>query len=135
VKVRAGLAGVQLYRRVDYENVIDTARWRELQLARLDSDREYRHELYIEQRATLWSPVDDQKTTVHPAADRIVDMLCGDGGSLVMVLGAAGTGKTFLLREVARRMTERQSSSCVAWSGPSMSFSSFLGSLRAARFP
>ncbi len=39
VKERAGLRGVQLWRRLDYENVIDTERWKQQQIARLDSDR------------------------------------------------------------------------------------------------
>src|SRR5262249_51880720 len=109
VRARAGLAGVQLWRLVDYENLIETERWKEQQLARLAGDHEYRRELYIEQRVTLWSPVDDVKETVDRAADRIARMLCEPDGCFVMVLGAAGTGKTFLLREVARRLTKQQS--------------------------
>src|SRR5262249_44616983 len=49
VQESAGLAGVQLWRRLDYENLIDTERWKEQQLTRLDGDREYRRDLYIEQ--------------------------------------------------------------------------------------
>ena len=45
--------------------------------------------------APLWSPVDDAKITIHPAADSIVDMFVAHSGCFVMVLGAAGTGKTF----------------------------------------
>ena len=109
VQARAGLAGVVLWRLPDYENVIDTERWKELQNARLDGDREYRRDLYIEQRVKLWSPVDDVTEAVDRAANRIVDVLSGGDGCFVLVLGAAGTGKTFLMREVARRLTERQS--------------------------
>ena len=110
VRARAGVHGVQLWRRLDYENVIDTERWKEHQTARLDGDREYRRDLYIEQRVTLWSPVDDVREPVHGAADRIAQVLCERDGCFVMVLGPAGTGKTFLVREVARRMAERQQS-------------------------
>ena len=109
VRARAGLAGVQIQRRVDYESLIETERWKEQQLARLDADREYRPDLYVEQRVTLWSPVHDVPEDVDRAADRIARMLCEPDGCFVMVLGAAGTGKTFLLREVARRLTEQQS--------------------------
>ncbi len=109
VKERAGLAGVQLQRRLDYENLIDTERSKELLLARLDGDHEYRRDLYIEQRVMLWSPVEDVEEAVDRAADRIARMFCEGDGCFVMVLGPAGTGKTFLLREVARRLAERQS--------------------------
>jgi WD40 repeat protein/3',5'-cyclic AMP phosphodiesterase CpdA len=108
VTARAGEQGIRLWSRLDYENLIDTERWKEQQRARLDGDPEYRRELYIEQRVTLWSPVDDVREPVDRAADRLAQMLCEPDGCFVMVLGPAGTGKTFLLREVARRMTERQ---------------------------
>jgi WD40 repeat protein/3',5'-cyclic AMP phosphodiesterase CpdA len=108
VRERASLTGVQIQRRLDYENLIDTVRWKEQQLARLDADREYRRDLYVEQRVKLWTPVEATEE-VNRAADRIARMLCEPDGGFVMVLGAAGTGKTFLLREVARRLTEQQS--------------------------
>ncbi|MBK7830478.1 pentapeptide repeat-containing protein [Nannocystis sp.] len=109
VVARAAEGGITLVRRMDYERVIDTERVKELLRARLDGDLEYAHELYIEQRVRLWSPVDDRTETVHPAVERVASVLCEPEGSFVLVLGAAGTGKTFLLREVARTMMERQS--------------------------
>ncbi len=89
---RAGECGVHLHRRLDYERIIDTERWREHQTARLGADREYPQALYIEQRVTLWSPVDDRRESVERAADRVADMLCAPDGCFVMVLGPAGTG-------------------------------------------
>ncbi len=109
VVARAAERGITLVRRTEYERIIDTERVKELLWARLDGDPEYAHELYIEQRVRLWSPVEDRTEVAHPAADRVASMLCEPEGCFVLVLGAAGTGKTFLLREVARAMMERQS--------------------------
>ncbi len=63
---------------------------------------------YVDQRMTFaWGP--DQR--VMPGAiDRILDWVGDTQGRFILVLGDFGTGKTFLLRELARRLGERKDS-------------------------
>jgi WD40 repeat protein len=109
VLARAGERGVQLVRRVDYENIIDVERWREALMRELDGDDRYPNPLYVPQRLTLWSPLDERRAEIAGAAGHLAKLLCEREGGLILVLGAAGTGKTFLLREVARHMIAHQS--------------------------
>jgi len=100
--------GVDLERMIDYQRVLDTAGYRERLSERLARDREYPTEYYLDQRVTAWSPIHGSSERVERAADWLAARLLERDGAFVLVLGQAGIGKTFLLREVARRLAGQQ---------------------------
>jgi WD40 repeat protein len=100
--------GVDLERMIDYQRVLDTAGYREKLRERLARDRAYPSEYYLEQRMTVWNPIHASSERVERAADWLSARLLEREGAFVLVLGPAGVGKTFLLREVARRLGTQQ---------------------------
>jgi WD40 repeat protein/3',5'-cyclic AMP phosphodiesterase CpdA len=103
--------GVDVERMIDFQRVLDTAGYREKLRDRIARDREYPAEGYLEQRMTLWSPIYSlwpSSERIERAADWVTARLLDREGAFVLVLGPAGIGKTFLLREVARRLGEKQ---------------------------
>jgi 3',5'-cyclic AMP phosphodiesterase CpdA len=104
----AQVRGVEVERMIDYQRVLDTAGYRDRLRDRLDRDRAYPSEYYLEQRVTAWSPLDAASERIEQAADRLATRLLEPDGAFVLVLGQAGVGKTFLLREVARRLARQQ---------------------------
>lgn len=104
----AQVRGVEVERMIDYQRVLDTAGYRDRLRDRLDRDRAYPSEYYLEQRVTAWSPLDTASERIEQAADRLATRLLEPDGAFVLVLGQAGVGKTFLLREVARRLARQQ---------------------------
>ncbi len=57
---------------------------------------------------TVWSPLGAQRERVERAADWLATQLPRARGAFMLVLGPAGVGKTFLLRQVARRLGRQQ---------------------------
>lgn len=108
VRAAAQVRGVEVERMIDYQRVLDTLGYGEKLHERLDKDREYPTEAYLEQRVTLWSPLRTASQRVDRAADWLAARLLEREGAFVLVLGQAGVGKTFLLREVARRLGRQQ---------------------------
>jgi WD40 repeat protein/3',5'-cyclic AMP phosphodiesterase CpdA len=104
----AQVRGVEVERMVDYQRVLDTAGYADRLRERLARDREYPHESYLEQRMTVWNPVHASSERLERAADWLVARLLEREGVFVLALGPAGVGKTFLLREVARRLGAQQ---------------------------
>ena len=100
--------GVDIERMIDYQRVLDTPGYSEKLRERLARDREYPSEYYLEQRMTVWSPIPAASERVERAADWLAARLLEREGAFVLVLGQAGVGKTFLLREVARRLGRQQ---------------------------
>jgi len=100
--------GVDLERMIDYQRVLDTVGYREGLRERLAKDRAYPPEYYLEQRMTAWSPIHASSERIERAADWLSARLLEREGAFVLVLGQAGVGKTFLLREVARRLGAQQ---------------------------
>src|SRR5262249_26462505 len=99
------MRGVDVERMIDYQRVLDTPGYSERLRERLARDREYTSDYYIEQRMTVWTPPHSPSTLVPNAATRVATRLLEREGAFVLVLGPAGVGKTFLLREVARRLS------------------------------
>jgi WD40 repeat protein/3',5'-cyclic AMP phosphodiesterase CpdA len=108
LRAAAQARGVEVERMIDYQRVLDTAGYRDRLRDRLDRDRAYPSEYYLEQRVTAWSPVDATSARIEQAADWLAARLLEPDGAFVLVLGQAGVGKTFLLREVARRLARQQ---------------------------
>ncbi len=108
LRQRAQERGVQIERLVDYQRILDVGGYLEDLRMRLDADPVYPRERYIEQRVKAWHPVSAESREVHGAAGWITDRLREPEGSFMLVLAPAGAGKTFLLREVARRLASCQ---------------------------
>jgi len=108
LRAAAQARGVDLERMIDYQRVLDTVGYREKLRERLARDRKYPSEYYLEQRMTLWSPLHGSRERIERAADWLSARLLEREGAFVLVLGSAGVGKTFLLREVARRLGRQQ---------------------------
>jgi WD40 repeat protein/3',5'-cyclic AMP phosphodiesterase CpdA len=108
LRAAAQRRGVELERMIDYQRVLDTAGYAEKLRERLDRDREYPEAYYLEQRVTVWSPVGAHRERVERAADWLATQLREREGAFMLVLGPAGVGKTFLLRQVARRLGEQR---------------------------
>jgi WD40 repeat protein/nucleoside phosphorylase len=86
-----------------YQGLIDFTGYLDRQIDRLAKDPIYPPELYIEQRAVL-SPGDGELETADALSD-LTRLLDSPHGRFVLVLGDFGTGKTFMLHELARRLS------------------------------
>jgi WD40 repeat protein len=99
---RAKRRGVRLISFEEYRGLIDFRRYLEWQTGRLVRDPIYPPALYVDQRADLH--IGREPRRVERAIDTLLEMLDADHGRFVLVLGDFGTGKTFLLHEIARRL-------------------------------
>jgi WD40 repeat protein/3',5'-cyclic AMP phosphodiesterase CpdA len=101
--VRAAAArGVRLRSFVEYQGILDFRGYLERQTRKLEADPVYPPQLYVSQRL-----VHEIGREQHDSADAprtVLDWLASPDGRFVLVLGSFGTGKTFLLHELALRM-------------------------------
>jgi WD40 repeat protein/3',5'-cyclic AMP phosphodiesterase CpdA len=101
--VRAAAArGVRVRSFVEYQGILDFRGYLERQTRKLEADPVYPPPLYVPQRLVY-----DIGRDQHDAADAprtILEWLASPDGRFVLVLGSFGTGKTFLLHELALRM-------------------------------
>ncbi|UQA61258.1 pentapeptide repeat-containing protein [Polyangium aurulentum] len=95
-------SGVRLVTLSAYKSLVDFSGYLARQTARLEADPVYPPSLYVEQRAAISGG--GQERDADPALDALADMLRAPHPRFVLVLGGFGTGKTFLLHELARRM-------------------------------
>ncbi|HET9627509.1 MAG TPA: pentapeptide repeat-containing protein [Kofleriaceae bacterium] len=102
--------GVEVERMIDYQRVLDIVGYGDRLRDWLDHDLAYPSTFYLEQQMTVWSPVAGatHREPVGHAADWVAARLREHEGAFMLVLGPAGVGKTFLLREVARRLSVQQ---------------------------
>lgn len=88
------------------QELIDLSALRRWQQKRLEEDQRYRSELYVPQRGR-W-----HRSSGPPAVESAVDELYavltepGEHPNLALVLAPFGTGKTFVVREIARRLEQ-----------------------------
>jgi predicted NACHT family NTPase len=94
---------VRLVSLEEYRGLMDFRRYSKWQLNRLEIDGIYPPSLYVEQRADI--SVGRPESPSKDALSELLKMLDADGARFVLVLGDFGTGKTFLLHEVARRLS------------------------------
>jgi hypothetical protein len=100
-------SGVRLRSFVDYQGLVDLRSLATRQIERLATDPIYPARLYIPQRYRLLD--DNQDTTAHDdLLGGVIEWLRADSALFVMVLGDFGRGKTYLLRELARRLPQHQ---------------------------
>lgn len=88
----------------EYQGLIDFRTYLADQRARLSADPQYPQRLYVPQR--LRYQLGREEKEVEDAAPTLLDWLASPHGRFVLLLGDFGTGKTFLLHEVARRLGE-----------------------------
>jgi hypothetical protein len=94
---------VDLVSFAEYQRILDFEDYLRDQDRRLHSDAEYLPELYVDQRARIQWGLNNEEL-VDDAAQSVVRLLEEPRGRFVLVLAEFGTGKTFLLRQVAHRL-------------------------------
>ncbi|HET9173214.1 MAG TPA: TIR domain-containing protein [Actinospica sp.] len=88
----------------DFRGLIDLRPFVERQTDRLEADRDYTPRHYVPQR---FRDLSASATKVdRDLAEHLVSRLRRDEGGFTLVLGDFGAGKTFALREIARRLAE-----------------------------
>ena len=98
---------VRLRSFTEFQGMLDLADYVNGQTARLRADLAYPPHLYVPQRyRDLRS---DEQGVRDDLAAELMSVLTADEGRFVLVLGDFGRGKSFALREVARRLGETDS--------------------------
>ncbi|MCY2991401.1 MAG: pentapeptide repeat-containing protein, partial [Planctomycetota bacterium] len=98
-------AGVQLLSFEEYLELTDFRRYKAEQNDRLERDPIYPPRLYVPQR--YWHHVGNQRQPGDNVTEQVFQWLEQPDARFVLVLGEFGTGKTFLLHELARQMPKR----------------------------
>lgn len=108
LRLWAGKQGVWVRSLLEFEGVVDLRPYAKRQAERLAADESYLPELYVPQRYTLLRGRHDQFIK-EPGTDllaRLQEWVADPEGRFVVLLGEFGHGKTFALRELARRIHE-----------------------------
>ncbi|MGW4801376.1 NACHT domain-containing protein, partial [Nonomuraea sp. NPDC004297] len=94
--------GVRLRSFMEFQGLLDLSGYVAEQTARLTSDRRYPPDLYVPQR---YRELDRPGSQVRQGlTDELMRLLAADHGRFLLLLGDFGHGKTFALRELARRI-------------------------------
>ncbi len=98
----AATCGLRLRSLLEYQGLIDFAPYLEKQNARLAQDDIYPPHLYVPQRMGFEAGA--QRASTDAALDQVSAWLVEPDPRFILILGEFGTGKTFLLRQVALRL-------------------------------
>ncbi|MFC7587374.1 TIR domain-containing protein [Nonomuraea antimicrobica] len=94
--------GVRLRSFTEFQGLLDLSGYVTEQTVRLTNDRRYPPALYVPQR---YRELDRPGSQVkHGLTDELMRLLAADHGRFLLLLGDFGHGKTFALRELARRI-------------------------------
>ncbi|GGO75220.1 TIR domain-containing protein [Nonomuraea cavernae] len=94
--------GVRLRSFTEFQGLLDLSGYVAEQTARLSTDRRYPPGLYVPQR---YRELDRPGHQIrHGLTDELMRLLASDHGRFLLLLGDFGHGKTFALRELARRI-------------------------------
>ncbi|MFB6535030.1 TIR domain-containing protein [Streptomyces noursei] len=105
LRERAGRRGVRVRSFLEFQGLLDLRGYVTAQTARLSNDDRYAPDLYLPQRyRDAERPDADERDHLVEA---MLQLLETDHGRFLLLLGDFGHGKTFALRELARRIPER----------------------------
>ncbi|WP_344836174.1 TIR domain-containing protein [Actinocorallia longicatena] len=94
--------GVRLRSLTEFQGLLDLSAYVGEQTVRLTTSPLYPPDLYVPQR---YRDLDGESAGVQEGlTDAVMDLLASDHGRFLLLLGDFGRGKTFALREVARRI-------------------------------
>ncbi|MBV9728682.1 MAG: TIR domain-containing protein [Pseudonocardiales bacterium] len=96
--------GVRLRSFLEFQGLLDLSGYLSRQTTRLRTDPLYPPALYVPQRFRELHRSD--QTIRDDLADELIRLVTSDYARFVLLLGDFGRGKTFVLREVARRIAE-----------------------------
>ncbi|MET7768988.1 TIR domain-containing protein [Nocardia sp. NPDC005366] len=104
LREEAASHGLRVRSFVEFQGLLDLADYLAGQAVRLRTDRRYPPDMYVPQRFRL---LDDGDHLIRDdLVGELTSLVAADHGRFVLLLGDFGRGKTFALREVARRITE-----------------------------
>jgi WD40 repeat protein/uncharacterized protein YjbI with pentapeptide repeats len=95
--------GIKIVPFTEYQGLIDFSQYLDEQSERLARDPVYPPDLYVPQHLVTYRAGEDSESS-NDALATVSKWLSGPNGRFVLLLGDFGTGKTFLLHELARRM-------------------------------
>ncbi len=105
IEDRAGKADVRLLSLLELQGLLDFRPYLEHQVSRLERDLIYPPGLFVPQRLAYRVGLDPFEA--DDALEALDSWLGQDGPQLMLVLGDFGTGKTFLMHELALRLGRR----------------------------
>jgi 3',5'-cyclic AMP phosphodiesterase CpdA len=110
LKVQANLRGIVLQPLIEFQGLYDLRPYARRQAEELAKSDIYPSELYVPQRFRLISPrrPGAAETPGKDLLTQIQEWVADYDGRFIVVLGDFGHGKTFLLRELARRIHEEE---------------------------
>jgi hypothetical protein len=95
---------VRLCSFTEFQGLLDLSDYVTRQAARLRADRLYAPDLYVSQR--FRDLTRSGQGIQEDLANELMKLVASEHGSFALVLGDFGRGKTFVLREIARRIAE-----------------------------
>jgi WD40 repeat protein len=105
---RANARRVRLVSFVEHQGLIDFRIYLHRQTAKLAADPIYPPSLYVPQRMRTLALLGREEDETEDALAQVREWLGSPNGRFLVLLGDFGTGKTFLLHELARRMGEEE---------------------------
>ncbi|MGW7515650.1 WD40 domain-containing protein [Streptomyces sp. NPDC054796] len=105
LRERAGRRGIRVRSFLEFQGLLDLRSYVTAQTARLEGDGRYAPGLYLPQRYRDAERPDGEER--DGLVENMLQMLEADHGRFMLLLGDFGHGKTFALRELARRIPER----------------------------
>jgi WD40 repeat protein/nucleoside phosphorylase/type II secretory pathway predicted ATPase ExeA len=96
----------------EYQGLLDFSEYLRRQTERLEKDPIYPPGAYVEQRGKV-SVGGQPPEAIEDVLETIRRMLDSPDSRFALVLGEFGTGKTFLLHELARRMSQEQGAALI----------------------
>ncbi len=98
--------GIKIFTFREYQGLFDLTRYLQWQTAQLDRDPRYPRELYVDAPATIKPSGSLDKDRIENVLQWLCELLVTpDRRRFALVLGEFGVGKTFLLRELCRRLS------------------------------